>query len=63
MRGGFSTTPVGSGSTADYYSSSEYDFDTAWYMVLANAYQWHIWNKGYTGYVVPLHRKISVSVY
>jgi len=23
-------------------------------MVLANAYQWHIWNKGYTGYVVPV---------
>jgi len=54
LRGGFSTTPVGSGSTADYYSSSEYDFNTAWYMVLANAYQWHIWNKGYTGYVVPV---------
>ncbi|MEI8322841.1 MAG: fibronectin type III domain-containing protein, partial [Actinomycetes bacterium] len=54
LRGGFSTTPVGSGSTADYYSSSEYDFNTAWYMVLTDAYQWHIWNKGYTGYVLPV---------
>ena len=54
LRGGFSTTPVGSGSTPDYYSSSEYDFNTAWYIVFNYAYQWHIWNKGYVGYVIPI---------
>ena len=54
LRGGFSTTPAGGGLTGDYYSSSEYDFNTAWYIVLDNAYQWHIYNKGYTQYVIPV---------
>ena len=54
LRGGFSTTPAGGGLTGDYYSSSEYDFNTAWYIVLNNAYQWHIYNKGYTQYVIPV---------
>jgi hypothetical protein len=54
LRGGFSTSPAGGGLTGDYYSSSEYDFNTAWYIVLNNAYQWHIYNKGYTQYVIPV---------
>jgi hypothetical protein len=61
LRGGFSTTPVGASAYADYYSSSEYDFNTAWYMRLANAYQGHIWNKGFTGYAVPVRAFSAAS--
>ena len=53
LRGGFSTTSVSSAG-ANYYSSSEYDFNTAWYIVLSSGSNSRIWNKGYISYVIPV---------
>ena len=54
LRGGFSIIGVGGIIWADYYSSSEFDSNTAWYLYLEGGYFEHIFNKSYTGYVIPV---------
>ena len=54
LRGGFSIVGVGGIPWADYYSSSEFDSNTAWYLYLEGGYFEHIFNKSYTGYVIPV---------
>jgi hypothetical protein len=56
LRGGFPTKLHTYYSMNSYYSSSEYDFNTAWYLAnsLLDSVQEKIYNKQYSGYVLPV---------